>query len=304
MKKVMLKLSEALYKFRKKIVRSGIFKDYYTARKWRKSNLTPIFIDYQITPESRWGYGKPPHKGLYDAVNRSRDNYIKLLEQFLKFREKYSNIPVSQTDNPEQPCWVNRYFQGLDPISLYSFLGMNKPKNYMEIGSGNSTKFARKAINDFDLETKITSIDPHPRVEIDSICDKVIRSRLEDLDLRQFDILSSGDILFIDGSHRCFTNSDVTVVFLEILPALKSGILIYIDDIAIPNDYPPEWSNRFYSEQYLLSVLLLSETKRYEIILPCSFIYDDAELSEIERHLWDGMENARERGNGFWLLVR
>jgi hypothetical protein len=88
------------------------------------------------------------------------------------------------------------------------------------------------------------------------------------------------------------------------LPALKSGVLIYIDDIAIPNDYPPEWSNRYYSEQYLLSVLLLSGTKRYEIVLPCSFIYDDAELSEIERHLWDGMENARERGNGFWLLVR
>ena len=40
----------------------------------------------------------------------------------------------------------------------------------MQIGSGNSTKIARKAINDQKLKTKITSIDPHPRIEIDLIC--------------------------------------------------------------------------------------------------------------------------------------
>lgn len=292
------------YLFNKDNVRSEMLKDYYTAKRWRTRGLIPIPVDYPINPEPRWGHGKPSHKGLYDIVNKNREKYIELLRQFMKFNANYKNIPVYQTTKSKEPHWINNYFQGLDPISLYSFLATHKPQNYIEIGSGNSTKFARRAISDFGLETKITSIDPQPRAEIDLICDKVIRRRLEDIDLTEFDILSSGDILFIDGSHRCFTNSDVTVVFLEILPALKSGVLVYIDDIYIPDDYPPEWSNRYYSEQYLLSVLLLSETTRYEILLPCSYIFDDAELGKIEKCLWEGMENARERGNGFWLLVR
>ncbi len=30
-----------------------------------------------------------------------------------------------------------------------------------------------------------------------------------------------------------------------------------IHDIFLPNDYPTEWNNRFYSEQYLLMMYLL-----------------------------------------------
>ena len=39
----------------------------------------------------------------------------------------------------------------LDTISLYSFIRIYKPAKYMEIGSGNSTKFAYKAIRDGNL---------------------------------------------------------------------------------------------------------------------------------------------------------
>ena len=41
-------------------------------------------------------------------------------------------------------------------------------RQMLEIGSGNSTKFARRAIRDHRLCTRITSIDPHPRAEIDA----------------------------------------------------------------------------------------------------------------------------------------
>ena len=74
-------------------------------------------------------------------------------------------------------------------------------------------------------------------------------------------------MLFIDSSHRSFTNSDVTAFYLDILPRLKSGVLIHIHDVFLPYDYPPEWSDRFYNEQYLLACVLLTRNPAYEIQL-------------------------------------
>jgi hypothetical protein len=87
-----------------------------------------------------------------------------------------------------------------------------------------------------------------------------------------FDDLTAGDILLVDGSHRVFMSSDVAVVFLDILPRLKPGALIYFDDISLPLDYPPEWMDRYYSEQCLLAATLLAEGPHLEIVLPCTFV--------------------------------
>ncbi len=77
------------------------------------------------------------------------------------------------------------------------------------------------------------------------------------MDLALFRELQAGDVLFIDSSHRCFMNSDVTVLFLEVLPNLPPGVLVQVHDIFIPYDYPREWVERYYAEQYLLSCYLL-----------------------------------------------
>jgi hypothetical protein len=98
------------------------------------------------------------------------------------------------------------------------------------------------------------------------------------------------------------------VVFLEILPRLRPGVLIYIDDIYLPNDYPPEWSSRYYSEQYLLAVLLLADTqRRYEILFPGWFISTDDELRKMAEETWKDIglgENIPVNSNGFWMRVK
>ena len=45
-----------------------------------------------------------------------------------------------------------------------------------------STRFARWTINRLQLRTRITSIDPNPRGEIDSLCDRLLRKRVENID--------------------------------------------------------------------------------------------------------------------------
>jgi methyltransferase family protein len=144
------------------------------------------------------------------------------------------HIPQDSVENdPQAPFWNNTWFTGLDAASLVGFLLSRTPKRYVEIGSGFSTLFCRRAVKEGDLRTTITSVDPHPRAEIDSLCDQIIRAPLEDCDPLLFDQLESGDILFFDGSHRALPNSDVTVFFLEILPRLKPGIIVQVHETTI-----------------------------------------------------------------------
>jgi hypothetical protein len=220
----------------------------------------------------------------------------------LRFKEDFRKIPLQDSESSLSPFWLNTWLPSLDAISLYAFLCLYEPKTYLEVGSGNSTKFARTAICDHKLKTKMISLDPQPRAEIDQICDVVVRQGLEEADLKVFDQLEEGDLLFIDDSHRCFMNSDVTVAFLDILPQLKPNILVHFHDIFLPYDYIPEWEDRFYSEQYLLAAYLLANTDRFKILLPNYFILNDPELRPILDPIrTPAMDVPGNPGASFWL---
>lgn len=211
----------------------------------------------------------------------------------------------SENASDVDPIWVNGYLPGLDSVALYGFLSALNPENYIEIGSGNSTKFARRAILDNKLRTKITSIDPYPRAEIDKICDNIIRKPMEDVDVSFFEKMGPGDILFVDNSHRIFMNSDSTVVLLDILPVLKPGVIVEFHDIFLPYDYPPEWIPRYYSEQYGLAAYLLGGGHTLQIILANNFISNDPELSLILSPLWDHprMKGVYHGGGSLWMQI-
>lgn len=266
-----------------------------------------IYLDYPVKPKARYGYGKPPHSELNRIIEENKGLYKSYLVRFLDFKEYLGNINrLESKDRPESPCWMNGWFSGLDAVVLYCFLSIFKPERYIELGCGNSTKFARQAILDQGLNTHITSVDPHPRAEIDNICDRVIREPVEDLELSIFKELKAGDILFVDNSHRVFMNSDVTVVFLDILPMLPPGVLVHFHDIFLPYDYPPEWGARYYSEQYLLAAYLLARGNKCEVVMPNAYISNDPELMEVVLPLWAGttMEGVQTTGGSFWILTK
>lgn len=177
---------------------------------------------------------------------------------------------------PQEPQWVNNWLPGLDSLSIYGLLASHNPPTYLEVGSGHSTRFARRAIRDHNLRTRIVSIDPCPRAEIDLLCDEVIRSPLEDVDPAAYTELAPGSVVFIDSSHRSFQNSDVTVCFLELMPAMPEGVVLGLHDIVLPLDYPEDWvaEGRFYNEQYLLAAFLLGGHRGWEVILPCRHVFN------------------------------
>ena len=268
---------------------------------------TVVVLDYPVKSKQRWTKERP-HPMLYDIINKNRELYKYNLQSFLALSNFFSaiNERPTATSTPADPYWVNGWMAALDGIALYSFLVTNKPKIYMEVGSGNSTKFAHKAIVDHNLDTKIVSIDPFPRAEINQICDEVIRRPVEDIDLQIFDRLCSNDILYIDNSHRALMNSDATTIFLDVIPRLKSGVLVEIHDILLPCDYANEWIDRHYSEQYLLAAYILAKGSLFDIILPNTFISHDNELRGIMAPLWDveEMKNVEKHGCSFWIRMK
>jgi hypothetical protein len=244
------------------------------------------------------------NKYIERALAENNDSYYTLLATFKKYFYQLSKIDACADENSSLPYYINPFLPGLDTVSLYCIIAENKPATYLEIGSGNSTKFARKAIANNKLNTRIISIDPYPRAEIDQLCDEVIRMPLEEIKLDVFDNLLENDIVFFDGSHRCFMNSDVTTLFIDIMPRLKQGVYLHIHDIFWPIDYPLEWKERYYNEQYLLGSLLANGLENYELILPNFYVSLKTELLKLLEPLWTSNKDFKDvakHGCSFWM---
>ena len=87
-------------------------------------------------------------------INKRKDAYKLQLMVLKEYEDYLLNIKTTQPDDVEQPYWSNPWFSGLDAVALYGFIATEKPKLYLEIGSGNSTKFTKRAILDHNLLTK------------------------------------------------------------------------------------------------------------------------------------------------------
>ncbi len=245
---------------------------------------------------------------MYEIINENRALYEENLAEFLQYKERFWEIKDSKDEKDENKiAWNNQYLPGLDIVGIYGMLAKYKPSRYIEIGSGNSTKVARKSVSENGLHTEIVSIDPFPRANIDHLADKVVREPFENMTDNRFIVesLAENDILFIDNSHRVFPNSDATVCFLELLPFLKKGVVVHFHDIYLPYDYPQDMCDRFYSEQYMLAAFLLANPERYRPILPNFFVSQDQELSETISPVWEhpNMENVERHGGSFWLQI-
>jgi hypothetical protein len=269
-----------------------------------KRRLT--ILDYPVKPVARYPYPRRSHERLDALLSENQLEYGKLLDSFLGYGEELAAIPTHPAADARDPHWMNDWQPPLDGIALYCLLRLRRPQRYFEIGSGVSTQFARRAIGDGDTSTSVMSIDPKPRADVDQLCDRVIRQPLEEVDPAVFDELVSGDVLFFDGSHRTFMNSDATVFFLDVLPRLSPGVLVGIHDIYLPFDYPEDLADRYYSEQYLLAARLLAEGHSASVVLPTAFVAARQRAFGSLRQLEERLARAVTRplsGSSFWFQI-
>lgn len=265
-----------------------------------------LFLEYKVDLQPRYGHGHPPHPLLFQIISAHKEEYREILVKALGYSKNIHEIKkTGEEKDPLAPTWNNGYLPGLDIIGIYTMISEIKPKRYYEVGSGNSTKVAAKAIRENDLDTKIISIDPQPRAEIDKLADQVIRKKFESTNFETILDLEENDILFIDNSHRILPNSDSMVFYLEVLPYLKKGVIVHIHDIYLPYDYPQFMCDRFYTEQYGLAMFLLANSNRFQPILPNYFISEDEELSKIIEPIWNhpNLSGVERHGGSFWMKI-
>jgi hypothetical protein len=206
------------------------------------------------------------------------------LREQVKLARDFSKHYVPELNWDSRPTadsyhYNNGYFESCDAEVAYCMVREWKPRRIIEIGSGFSTRAMAQALRvnqECDgTAGELITVDPYPeRLPENAIPNQitVVPERVQRLDLSFFESLQADDILFIDSSHVVSTGSDVVREYLQILPRLKSGVLVHLHDIFLPSDYPRDavldnlW---FWSEQYLLQAFL-SFNHEFEILWSAS----------------------------------
>jgi hypothetical protein len=273
----------------------------------RMSATTMATLEYPFIPSARWGWGRPGHRDLQDILAAGDEHYAEIMGRIKRRAADFDDIPRSP--GPGVFGWDNGYLPGLDALRLYDALLERRPALYLEVGSGFSTLFVRRAIDRNGLATRIESIDPSPRADVDSSCDVVHRQGLGEVDQSVFEQLQAGDMVFVDGSHTAFMGSDSVIALLEVVNSLPAGVLVGIHDIFLPWDYPPEWSQRWYGEQYLVAAFLLGGASRgdspWAVDFASFYVSRLTGLTGGDHPLWDVVGDPPGRvGSGLWLERR
>jgi hypothetical protein len=260
-------------------------------------------VDYGYRAEARYGGGRPPHPELDALIGAGRARYGEIIAALGEMQSDFAQLPLGGSYESNDPFWLNAWFPALDAMALTGMLHAHDPARFVEIGSGMSTKYARRAVSAYGLRTRLISIDPQPRNQVDALCDQVIRQPLEQCPADLFQSLEAGDILFLDSSHRAFQGSDVTVFFLEILPRLAPGVIVHLHDIYLPYDYISGHVRRLWNEQYLLATALLFGPAAFEILFPCWYVGRDPDLAAQAAGLLrkGPLEGVDLYGASFWM---
>ena len=205
---------------------------------------------------------------------------LKMLKT-LTFSGELTGILQGKTkENPLEFHLDNGSFESGDAECWYQIIRANKPKRIIEIGSGNSTLMAIKAIKKNQSEQlnytcEHICIEPYEMPWLEQMDITIIREKVEDMDLSFFSQLKENDILFIDSSHVIRPQGDVLFEYLELLPSLNKGVIVHIHDIFSPRNYPKSWLQddiRFWNEQYLVEAFL-SNNDSWEIIASLNFLH-------------------------------
>ena len=239
------------------------------------------------------------------GINFNIENQIKNLKQ-LDYKKELENLNLKNNSPNFNFNIDNNFFEAGDAEIYYQMIRYHKPKKIIEIGSGQSSLIAMEAINNNkqidNFITELTCIEPFENKWLEKNDIRVIRKKVEEVDTDIFTDLNKGDILFIDSSHVIKPQGDIVKIFLEILPKLKSGVIIHIHDIFSPRDYLENWlkiENRFFNEQYLLEGML-DNSSRYKIMLSLNLLKYDfyKELKNVCPYL-----NDRSEPSSFYMTI-
>jgi hypothetical protein len=263
----------------RKVRRAGVQRLPRCKNTLMKAGVFPI-LDHYYEPQFKYCNLKQPleQDRILPGIDWNTAEQLRILATFSCVHE-FECVPKEQV-NPPEFYLNNGSFESGDAEYWYQLIRSVKPRRIFEIGSGNSTLMAIKAIRenqrqDANYECKHVCIEPFEMPWLEKTGVTVVRKKVEDVELEFFADLERNDILFIDSSHIVRPQGDVAFEYLELLPSLRKGVIVHVHDIFSPRNYPKSWlvdEVKFWNEQYLLEAFL-SHNSCWKIVGALNYLH-------------------------------
>jgi predicted O-methyltransferase YrrM len=205
---------------------------------------------------------KPTTEDL-PAIDLCRESQLALLKDLLPYARDFA---WSANPQPGLRFFLDQpNFPWGDAIMLQAMIRHFKPKRIIEIGSGHSSALMLDTDQlHLGKTTTFTFIEPYPELLNEKLTSDdrqrvtVHPDPVQSVPLSVYEQLEAGDFLFVDSSHILKAGSDLNHILFEVVPRLKTGVIIHFHDIFWPFDYPPAWMalGRAFNEGYALRAFL------------------------------------------------
>lgn len=198
----------------------------------------------------------------------------------------------------------NQWFPASDAHTLSCIIQKEQARRIIEVGSGFSSAVMLDTLEHTGATAKLTFIEPDPErlhsllTPHDSALTTIHTQIVQKIPPDTFDQLEAQDLLFIDSSHVSKVGSDVSYIFLRILPRLKPGVIIHVHDVFYPYTYPAVWirEGKAWNESLFLRAFLIGNP-HFQIMAFNSYAAQTfPELFETRCHAY--LENA---GGSIWI---
>ena len=267
---------------------------------------SPICNPAELKRRYRDPWTTTPPRDL-PGIDLAHDAQVRLWDSWISF---LGEARVFLANDPSRRYRVGSASYNIGDATIYvCMLRHLRPARLIEVGSGSSSAVALDTFDQFFAERPRASfIEPYPAflrsllTSHDKATVEIIATGVQDLPPSYFDDLQENDILFIDSTHIVKTGSDVVYELFEVLPRLRSGVVVHFHDVFYPFEYPREWvlvRNYSWNELYALRAFLMGNHD-WEIMFFNDY-FVRTERARVER---DAPEILINPGGGLWLRRR
>jgi hypothetical protein len=246
-------------------------------------------------------------------IDYNAENAFQQIQEFMRlYCDTFEDFRTRSEFAASRYTYNNNSYHPCEAEVLYSIIRSTKPKRIIEIGCGVSTLVMVEAIADAEQDDpgyscNLTCVEPYrpdylsdPPPQISEFLDLPVQK----LTPEAVSELEAGDILFIDSTHVVAPQSDVLHEIMNLLPALKPGVMIHVHDIFLPYDYPSKWMHEarfFWAEQYMLYAYLLGN-ETVEVVLPLHMLSRQREEEMLK--FFPEMRDAKMPPSALWLRTK
>ncbi|MBN1530847.1 MAG: class I SAM-dependent methyltransferase [Thermoleophilaceae bacterium] len=283
-------------------------------RRPQVANRFPLGHHYSPLPDNRELAAEPRRSQVWPPTPREtpgiawRPEEQRRLALDVFAAQERLRLARDETADPTEYWSENAQYPALDAWVLEAFLRHLRPARMVEIGSGYSSLVTARVNRELlGGSMRFTCIEPHPPGFLTGSVPGVSDLRVEavqDTPLELFGELGPGDILFIDTAHTVKTGGDVAWIFGEVVPRLRSGVVVHIHDAFIPGDYPQPWvlDGWGWNEIYLLRAFLAFNSE-FEVLFGVQWMLQN-ELAAMETAFPGVADPGERQGSALWFQRR